>query len=78
MDFSLFWSHDDDLDEKDSDRIQEIENIWLDIDKVKSDSYKTNIKEFLDNSHDFHPFEKDISKYDIQELPIRIFYSKNI
>ena len=40
------------------------------MDKVTSNSYKTNVKDFLDNSHDLNPFESDISKHDIQELPI--------
>ena len=33
------------------------------MDKVTSYSYKTNVNDFLDNSHDLDPFESDISKH---------------
>ena len=35
------------------------------MDKVTSDSYKTNVKDLLDDSHDLNPIESDISKHDI-------------
>ena len=37
--------------------------------KIELDSYKTYTKEFIENAHDFVPFQLDITNQDVKELP---------